>query len=159
MAYFTSADSYVAVLAPSGNLDNPSAPVTTNQVGQCVAHRIRINVDQLETTQEGDGSRKFTSGLISGEGSLTLNFDPTTAVNHDELMTLLLSAVGGTLPSGGDVSLFLYTDNTAAGGSKKAYGMTVRGTSADIATPPGGLTTCEFSFVVNGMIESDVAGA
>ena len=37
--------------------------------------------------------------------------------------------------------------------------MTVRGTSADIATTPGGLTTCEFSFVVNGMIESDVAGA
>jgi hypothetical protein len=123
MAHFTQIDATVSLLAPSGSLTAPTTATIANIVSQNATGDLTIGKELIEATSLGDDWRQFAPGVGEWSGSLTLNVDPGTAANHDELLECILAAdFGGSLSGGtGQVQVNWFIDTTAGAG-KAFYG-------------------------------------
>ena len=109
---------------------------------------LSITKDTQETTVQGDTSKTFVGGLISGEGSATLIYD--NAGNSD-----YLAFVEDVLTTGdaGDASFELFPDSSASS-KKLAFSGII--TSAEYGATLGETQLINISFQTTGAITSDI---
>ena len=109
---------------------------------------LSITKDTQETTVQGDTSKTFVGGLISGEGSSTLIYD--NAGNSD-----YLSFVEDILTTGdaGDALFELFPDSSASS-KKLAFSGII--TSAEYGATLGETQLINISFQTTGAITSDI---
>ena len=109
---------------------------------------LSITKDTQETTVQGDTSKTFVGGLISGEGSAELIYD--NAGNAD-----YLSFVEDILTTGdaGDALFELFPDSSASS-KKLAFSGII--TSAEYGATLGETQLINISFQTTGAITSDI---
>ena len=109
---------------------------------------LSITKDTQETTVQGDTSKTFVGGLISGEGSATLIYD--NAGNAD-----YLAFVEDILTTGdaGDALFELFPDSSASS-KKLAFSGII--TSAEYGATLGETQLINITFQTTGAITSDI---
>ena len=109
---------------------------------------LSVSKDTLETTVQGNTSKTFVGGLISGEGSAELIYD--NAGNAD-----YLSFVEDILTTGdaGDALFELFPDRSASS-KKLAFSGII--TSAEYGATLGETQLINISFQTTGAITSDI---
>ena len=109
---------------------------------------LSITKDTQETTVQGDTSKTFVGGLISGEGSAELIYD--NAGNSD-----YLAFVEDILTTGdaGDALFELFPDSSASA-KKLAFSGII--TSAEYGATLGETQLINISFQTTGAITSDI---
>ena len=109
---------------------------------------LSISKDTLETTVQGNTSKTFVGGLISGEGSATLIYD--NAGNSD-----YLAFVEDILTTGdaGDALFELFPDSSA---SSKKFGFSGIVTGAEYGATIGEIQEISITFQTTGAITSDI---
>ena len=109
---------------------------------------LSVSKDTLETTVQGNTSKTFVGGLISGEGSAELIYD--NAGNAD-----YLSFVEDILTTGyaGDALFELFPDSSAST-KKLAFSGII--TSAEYGATLGETQLINISFQTTGAITSDI---
>ena len=109
---------------------------------------LSISKDTLETTVQGNTSKTFVGGLISGEGSAELIYD--NAGNTD-----YLAFVEDILTTGdaGDALFELFPDSSASG---KKFGFSGIITNAEYGATLGEIQEISISFISTGAITSDI---
>ena len=109
---------------------------------------LSVSKDTLETTVQGNTSKTFIGGLISGEGSAELIYD--NAGNSD-----YLAFVEDILTTGdaGDALFELFTDSSASS-KKLAFSGII--TSAEYGATLGETQLINISFITTGAITSDI---
>ena len=109
---------------------------------------LSVSKDTLETTVQGNTSKTFVGGLISGEGSAELIYD--NAGNSD-----YLAFVEDILTTGdaGDALFELFPDSSASS-KKLAFSGII--TSAEYGATLGETQLINISFQTTGAITSDI---
>ena len=109
---------------------------------------LSVSKDTLETTVQGNTSKTFIGGLISGEGSAELIYD--NAGNAD-----YLSFVEDILTTGdaGDALFELFPDSSASS-KKLAFSGII--TNAEYGATLGETQLINISFITTGAITSDI---
>ena len=109
---------------------------------------LSITKDTQETTVQGDTSKSFVGGLISGEGSAELIYD--NAGNSD-----YLAFVEDILTTGdaGDALFELFPDSSASS-KKLAFSGIITG--AEYGATIGEIQEISISFISTGAITSDI---
>ena len=105
---------------------------------------LDITKDTLECTAQGDNSRKYVGGLISGSG--TVDFLYTSATATDSTGEILRDVLQADDPANASFELFLDT----SGSKKVSFSGIVTGTSLSATT--GDLETVSVSFISSGAI-------
>ena len=109
---------------------------------------LSITKDTMETTVNGDTSKTFIGGLISGEGSAELIYDPSGNSDYQALIDDVL--VSG---DAGDALFELFPDsNTSA--KKISFAGII--TSAEYGATLGEIQVINISFITNGAITSAI---
>ena len=109
---------------------------------------LSVSKDTLETTVQGNTSKTFIGGLISGEGSAELIYD--NAGNSD-----YLAFVEDILTTGdaGDALFELFPDSSASS-KKLAFSGIITG--AEYGAAVGETQEINISFITTGAITSDI---
>ena len=109
---------------------------------------LSVSKDTLETTVQGNTSKTFIGGLISGEGSAELIYD--NAGNSD-----YLAFVEDILTTGdtGDALFELFPDSSA---SAKKFGFSGIITNAEYGATLGEIQEINITFQTSGAITSDI---
>ena len=109
---------------------------------------LSVSKDTLETTVQGNTSKTFVGGLISGEGSAELIYD--NAGNAD-----YLSFVEDILTTGdaGDALFELFPDSSV---SAKKFGFSGIITNAEYGATLGEIQLINITFQTTGAITSDI---
>ena len=109
---------------------------------------LSITKDTMETTVNGDTSKTFIGGLISGEGSAELIYDPSGNSDYQAFIDDVL--VTG---DAGDALIELFPDsNTSA--KKISFAGII--TSAEYGATLGEVQIINVSFITNGAITSAI---
>ena len=137
-----------AVKGDVGKIMFHNAAGTEADVGQTRSWSLSISKDTLETTVQGNTSKTFVGGLISGEGSATLIYD--NAGNSD-----YLALVEDVLTTGdaGDALFELFPDSSA---SAKKFGFSGIVTNAEYGATLGEIQEINITFQATGAITSDI---
>jgi len=137
-----------AIKGDSGKIMFHNAAGTEADIAGTRSWSLSVSKDTLETTVQGDTSKSFIGGLISGEGSATLIYD--NAGNAD-----YLSFVEDILTTGdaGDALFELFPDSSASA-KKLAFSGIVTG--AEYGASLGETQEINISFVTTGAITSDI---
>ena len=109
---------------------------------------LSVTKDTLETTVQGNTSKTFVGGLISGEGSAELIYD--TAGNSDYLA--FVEDVLATNDAG-DALFELFPDKDTAA---KKIGFSGIVTGAEFGATLGEVQIINISFITTGAISSDI---
>ena len=126
--------------------DKAGSSATT--VAGTTSWTLDISKDVLETTDHGDTFRNYTGGLVSGTGTIELQYTQgASSTKEQELINDILDAPSGEAESA-NAQFKLYLSTT---GTK---GFTFDGiiTSASFGTTVGDLTTVSCSFQTCGTI-------
>ena len=109
---------------------------------------LSVTKDTLETTVQGNTSKTFVGGLISGEGSAELIYD--NAGNSD-----YLAFVEDVLTTGdaADALFELFPDSSA---SAKKFGFSGIITGAEYGATLGEIQEINITFQTSGAITSDI---
>ena len=121
---------------------------TEADVGQTRSWSLTINKDTHETTKQGDTSKTFIGGLISGEGSVELLYD--TAGNSD--YQALIDDVLVT----GDAADALFELFPDSGTAAKKIGFSGIITGAEFGATLGETQIINVSFITSGAITSAI---
>ena len=137
-----------AIKGDSGKVMFHNAAGTEADIAGTRSWSLSVSKDTLETTVQGNTSKTFIGGLISGEGSATLIYD--NAGNAD-----YLSFVEDILTTGdaGDALFELFPDSSASS-KKLAFSGIVTG--AEYGATLGETQEINISFVTTGAITSDI---
>lgn len=137
-----------AIKGDSGKVMFHNAAGTEADIAGTRSWSLSVSKDTLETTVQGNTSKTFIGGLISGEGSATLIYD--NAGNAD-----YLSFVEDILTTGdaGDALFELFPDSSASS-KKLAFSGIVTG--AEYGASLGETQEINISFVTTGAITSDI---
>ena len=106
---------------------------------------LDITKDTLECTAQGDNSRKYVGGLISGSG--TVDFLYTAATATDATGEILRDVLQADDPADAKFELFLN------GSNKVTFDGVITGTTLSAQT--GDLETVSVSFTTNGDINGN----
>ena len=99
-----------AIKGDVGKIMFNNAAGTETDVGQTRAWSLSITKDTLETTKQGDTSKTFIGGLISGEGSAELLYNPSeTGTGYTTFIDDVL-----TTGDAGDALFELFPDSATA---------------------------------------------
>ena len=109
---------------------------------------MSITKDTQETTVLGNTSKSFVGGLISGEGSAELIYDPSGNSDYQAFIDDVL--VTG---DAGDALFELFPDS---GTASKKIGFAGIVTSAEYGATLGEIQIINISFVTNGAITSAI---
>ena len=122
---------------------------TEADVGQTRSWSLSVSKDTLEATKQGDTAKTFIGGLISGEGSAELLYDP------DETGAGYTSFIDDVLTTGdnGDALFELFPDS-ATSAKKISFSGII--TSAEYAATLGETQLINISFITTGAITSAI---
>jgi hypothetical protein len=109
---------------------------------------LSITKDTMETTVNGDTSKSFIGGLISGEGSAELIYDPSGNSDYQAFIDDVL--VTG---DAGDALFELFPDS-AQSAKKISFAGII--TSAEYGATLGEVQIINISFITNGAITSAI---
>ena len=109
---------------------------------------LSITKDTMETTVNGDTSKTFIGGLISGEGSAELIYDPSGNSDYQAFIDDVL--VTG---DAGDALFELFPDS-AQSAKKISFAGII--TSAEYGATLGEVQIINISFITNGAITSAI---
>ena len=122
---------------------------TEADVGQTRSWSLSVSKDTLEATKQGDTAKTFIGGLISGEGSAELLYDP------DETGAAYTSFIDDVLTTGdnGDALFELFPDS-ATSAKKISFSGII--TSAEYAATLGETQLINISFITTGAITNAI---
>tara|TARA_R100000388_G_scaffold83106_1_gene62025 strand:+ start:555 stop:974 length:420 start_codon:yes stop_codon:yes gene_type:complete len=137
-----------AIKGDSGKVMFHNAAGTEADIAGTRSWSLSVSKDTLETTVQGNTSKTFIGGLISGEGSATLIYD--NAGNSD-----YLAFVEDVLTTGdaGDALFELFPDSSASS-KKLAFSGIITG--AEYGATIGETQEINISFITTGAITSDI---
>ena len=123
---------------------------TEADVGQTRSWSLSVSKDTLEATKQGDTAKTFIGGLISGEGSAELLYDP------DETGAGYTSFIDDVLTTGdnGDALFELFPDS-ATSAKKISFSGII--TSAEYAATLGETQLINISFITTGAITNAIS--
>ena len=122
---------------------------TEADVGQTRSWTLSVSKDTLEATKQGDTAKTFIGGLISGEGSAELLYDP------DETGAGYTTFIDDVLTTGynGDSLFELFPDSS---NSAKKISFSGIITSAEYAATLGETQLINISFITTGAITNAI---
>mgnify|MGYP003147904945 FL=1 len=110
---------------------------------------LSISKDTLETTKQGDTSKTFVGGLISGEGSVELLYDPAeSGAGYTSFIDDVITT-GDT----GDALFELFPDSATAAKKISFAGII---TGAEYGASLGETQVINVSFITTGAITSAI---
>ena len=126
-----------------------SAGGTEADVGQTRSWSLSVSKDTLEATKQGDTAKTFIGGLISGEGSAELLYDP------DETGAGYTTFIDDVLTTGdnGDALFELFPDSSTSAKKISFSGII---TSAEYAATLGETQLINISFITTGAITNAI---
>ena len=138
-----------AIRGDVGKVMFENAGGTEADVGQTRSWSLTINKDTHETTKQGDTSKTFIGGLISGEGSVELLYNPSeTGAGYTTFIDDVL-----TTGDSADALFELFPDsNTSA--KKISFAGVI--TSAEYGATLGETQLINVSFITSGAITSAI---
>ena len=137
-----------AIKGDVGKIMFHNAAGTEADVSGVRSWSLSITKDTMETTVNGDTSKSFIGGLISGEGSAELIYDPSGNSDYQAFIDDVL--VTG---DAGDALFELFPDsNTSA--KKISFAGII--TSAEYGATLGEVQVINVSFITNGAITSAI---
>ena len=137
-----------AIRGDVGKIMFHNAAGTEADIAGTRSRSLSVSKDTLETTVQGNTSKTFIGGLISGEGSAELIYD--NAGNSDYL-ALVEDVL--TVNDGGDALFELFPDSSASS-KKLAFSGII--TSAEYGATLGETQLINISFQTTGAITSDI---
>ena len=122
---------------------------TEADVGQTRSWTLSVSKDTLEATKQGDTAKTFIGGLISGEGSAELLYDP------DETGAGYTTFIDDVLTTGdnGDALFELFPDSSTSAKNISFSGII---TSAEYAATLGETQLINISFITTGAITNAI---
>ena len=122
---------------------------TEADVGQTRSWTLSVSKDTLEATKQGDTAKTFIGGLISGEGSAELLYDP------DETGAGYTTFIYDVLTTGdnGDALFELFPDSSTSAKKISFSGII---TSAEYAATLGETQLINISFITTGAITNAI---
>ena len=122
---------------------------TEADVGQTRSWTLSVSKDTLEATKQGDTAKTFIGGLISGEGSAELLYDP------DETGAGYTTFIDDVLTTGdnGDALFELFPDSSTSAKKISFSGII---TSAEYAATLGETQLINISFITTGEITNAI---
>ena len=138
-----------AIKGDVGKVMFHNAAGTEADVGQTRSWSLSVNKDTLETTKQGDTSKTFIGGLISGEGAAELLYNPSeTGTGYTTFIDDVL-----TTGDNGDALFELFPDSASAAKKLSFSGII---TSAEYAATLGETQLINISFITTGAITSAI---
>jgi len=138
-----------AIRGDVGKVMFHNAAGTEADVGATRAWSLSITKDTLETTKQGDTSKTFIGGLISGEGSVELLYNPS------ETGTAYTTFIDDVLITGdtADALFELFPDSSTAAKKISFSGII---TGAEYGATMGETQVINVSFITSGAITSAI---
>ena len=138
-----------AIRGDVGKIMFHNAAGTEADVGATRAWSLSITKDTLETTKQGDTSKTFIGGLISGEGSVELLYNPS------ETGTAYTTFIDDVLITGdtADALFELFPDSSTAAKKISFSGII---TGAEYGATMGETQVINVSFITSGAITSAI---
>ena len=121
---------------------------TEADVGQTRSWSLSVSKDTLEATKQGDTAKTFIGGLISGEGSATLLYNPSGNSDYQAFIDDVL--VTG---DGADALFELFPDSAQ---SAKKIGFSGIVNNATYGATLGEIQEVNISFITSGAITSAI---
>ena len=137
-----------AIKGDVGKIMFHNAAGTEADVSGVRSWSLSITKDTMETTVNGDTSKTFIGGLISGEGSAELIYDPSGNSDYQAF-------IDDVIPTGdaGDALFELFPDSAQ---SAKKIGFSGIITSAEYGATLGEIQIINISFITTGAITSAI---
>ena len=137
-----------AIKGDVGKIMFHNAAGTEADVSGVRSWSLSITKDTMETTVNGDTSKTFIGGLISGEGSAELIYDPSGNSDYQAFIDDVI-----TTGDAGDALFELFPDsNTSA--KKISFAGII--TSAEYGATLGEVQVINVSFITTGAITSAI---
>ena len=137
-----------AIKGDVGKIMFHNAAGTEADVSGVRSWSLSITKDTMETTVNGDTAKTFIGGLISGEGSAELIYDPSGNSDYQAFIDDVL--VTG---DAGDALFELFPDS-AQSAKKISFAGII--TSAEYGATLGEVQIINISFITNGAITSAI---
>ena len=137
-----------AIKGDVGKIMFENAGGTEADIAATRSWSLSVTKDTHETTKQGDTSKSFIGGLISGEGSVELLYD--NAGNSDYQAFIDDVLVTG---DAGDALFELFPDSSASAKKISFAGII---TGAEYGTTLGETQVVNVSFITNGAITSAI---
>ena len=138
----------MAVKGDVGKIMFENAGGTEADISDLRAWSLSVSKDTQETTAMGATSKSFVGGLISGEGSATLLYNPSGNSDYQAFIDDVL--VTG---DAGDALFELFPDS---GTASKKIGFAGIITNAEYGATRGELQEVSITFITNGAITSAI---
>ena len=137
-----------AIKGDVGKIMFHNAAGTEADVSGVRSWSLSITKDTMETTVNGDTSKTFIGGLISGEGSAELIYDPSGNSDYQAFIDDVI-----TTGDAGDALFELFPDSAQ---SAKKIGFSGIITSAEYGATLGEIQLINISFITSGAITSAI---
>ena len=137
-----------AIKGDVGKIMFHNAAGTEADVSGVRSWSLSITKDTMETTVNGDTSKTFIGGLISGEGSAELIYDPSGNSDYQAFIDDVITTVDA-----GDALFDLFPDSAQ---SAKKFGFSGIITSAEYGATLGEVQIINISFITSGAITSAI---
>ena len=137
-----------AIKGDVGKIMFHNAAGTEADVSGVRSWSLSITKDTMETTVNGDTSKTFIGGLISGEGSAELIYDPSGNSDYQAFIDDVI-----TTGAAGDALFELFPDSAQ---SAKKIGFSGIITSAEYGATLGEIQIINISFITTGAITSAI---
>ena len=137
-----------AIKGDVGKIMFHNAAGTEADVSGVRSWSLSITKDTMETTVNGDTSKSFIGGLISGEGSAELIYDPSGNSDYQAFIDDVI-----TTGDAGDALFELFPDSAQ---SAKKIGFSGIITSAEYGATLGEIQIINISFITTGAITSAI---
>ena len=138
----------MAIKGDVGKIMFHNAAGTEADVSGVRSWSLSITKDTMETTVNGDTSKTFIGGLISGEGSAELIYDPSGNSDYQAFIDDVI-----TTGDAGDALFELFPDSAQ---SAKKIGFSGIITSAEYGATLGEIQIINISFITTGAITSAI---
>jgi hypothetical protein len=137
-----------AIKGDVGKVMFHNAAGTEAEVSGTRSWSLSVSKDTLETTVQGNTSKTFIGGLISGEGSAELIYDPAGNSDYQAFIDDVL-----TTGDAGDALFELFPDSATAAKKLSFSGII---TNAEYAATLGETQLINISFITTGAITSAI---
>ena len=137
-----------AIKGDVGKIMFHNAAGTEADVSGVRSWSLSITKDTMETTVNGDTAKTFIGGLISGEGSAELIYDPSGNSDYQAFIDDVI-----TTGDAGDALFELFPDSAQ---SAKKIGFSGIITSAEYGATLGEIQIINISFITPGAITSAI---
>ena len=138
----------MAVKGDVGKLMFPNAAGTEADISDLRAWSLSISKDVMETTKMGDTFKSNVGGLISGEGSATLLYNPSGDTAYQSFIDDVL-----TTGDAGDALIELFPDSAQ---SAKKISSSVIINTAEYQATLGEIEEIAITFTTTGTITSAI---